>query len=119
MKVQSVLQWAPRLLGAIYAVFMSTFAFNAWGTGAGFSEELAAFLVYLMPAYFVLAALTVAWKYPWVGGILFIVLATAFGLYYGWQETTMLLLVALPPTAIGLLFMCDSCATWPRLQPRM
>lgn len=115
---RSVLQWAPRILGVLYAAFISLFAFDVWGTGAGFWEELAGFLVHLMPAYFIVAALVIGWKNPWLGGILFIVLATAFGLIYGWQETTTLLLLALPPTAIGLLFMCDGCSRGIELRPR-
>lgn len=117
--VRTILHWAPRVFGILYAVFISLFALDVWGTGAGFLEELAAFLVHLLPTYFILAVVIVAWKNPWVGGILFIVLATVFGLVFGWGETATLLLLALIPTAIGLLFMCDGCINKSELQPRM
>ena len=116
---RNVLHWAPRIFGILYAGFISLFAFDVWGTGAGIWEELAAFLVHLLPTYFILAAVVIAWKNPWVGGILFIVLATIFGLVFGQGETATLLLMALAPTAIGLLFMCDGCVNKTELLPRM
>ena len=116
---RNVLHWTPRVLGALYAVFISLFALDVWGTGAGFMSELAAFLIHLTPVYLIVAALVVAWRNPWVGGILFIALATGFGLVFGRQEASTLLLLALPPTAAGLLFMCDDCLNKASLQPRM
>jgi hypothetical protein len=103
----------------VYAAFISVFALDAWGTGAGFWEALAAFIVHLMPTYFVLAALIIAWKRPRVGGILFIILATVFGAVFGRGDPVTLLLMALVPTAIGLLFMCDGCLDKTVLQPRI
>lgn len=114
---RTVLHWTPRVLGALYAVFISLFALDVWGTGAGFMSELIAFLIHLTPVYLIVAALIVAWLYPWVGGILFIALATGFGLFFGRQETSTLLLLALPPTITGLLFMCDGCLNRIGLQP--
>lgn len=118
MTGQSVLRWTPRILGVLYAVFISLFALDVWGTGAGFWEELAGFLVHLMPTYFIAAALVVAWKNPRLGGVLFILMAMAFGIFFfnGGVET--LLLVALAPTAIGLLFLCDACVEKPGWQFR-
>ena len=87
---RNVLHWTPRVLGALYAVFISLFALDVWGTGAGFMSELAAFLIHLTPVYLIVAALVVAWRNPWVGGILFIALATGFGLFFGWRETSTL-----------------------------
>lgn len=114
-----LLRWGPRVLAILYAVFVSLFAFDSWGTGAGFWEELAAFIVHLMPTYFVLAALVIAWRQPRVGGILFIVLATVFGVVFGRGEPATLLLMALVPTAVGLMFLCDACVEKPELQPRI
>lgn len=116
---RSLLRWTPRALGVLYVAFISLFALDVWGTGAGFWNELAGFLVHLMPAYFVAAALVIAWKSPRLGGILFIILATAFGLIFGWRDPVTLLLLALPPTATGLLFICDGCLDRTELQPRI
>lgn len=115
---RNLLQWTPRLLGVIYAAFISLFAFDVWGMGGNFWDELAGFLVHLLPTYLIVAALIIAWRRPWAGGVLFLVLATAFGLLFGWQEVATLLLMALTPTVIGLLFMADGCLERVELRPR-
>lgn len=106
---RNVLLWLPRVLGLVYAAFISVFALDAWGTGAGFWAELAGFLIHLIPTYLILAALVIAWGRPRLGGILFLLLATGFGLIFGWNEPVTLLLLALPPTVVGLLFIADEC----------
>ncbi|MBP6786205.1 MAG: hypothetical protein KA170_01350 [Candidatus Promineofilum sp.] len=119
MTYRSLLRWMPRALGGAYAVFISLFALDMWGTGAGFWNELAGFLVHLLPTYFILGALVIAWRNPRAGGILFIVLATAFGLVLAEREVPTLLLMAMVPTAIGLLFICDGCINRAVLRPRL
>lgn len=116
---RSLLRWVPRLLGVLYAGFISLFAFDVWGMGGSFWDQLAGFLIHLLPTYFIVAALIIAWHRPWIGGILFLVLATGFGLFFGWQEVTTLLLTAVAPTIIGLLFLADGCVARTELQPRM
>lgn len=116
---REIVRWSPRIFAILYAVFVSLFALEAWGTGAGFWEELAAFIVHLMPTYFIVAALLIAWQRPWVGGILFIILAMVFGVVFGRGDPATLLLMALVPTAVGLLFMCDGCLDRRELQPRI
>ena len=116
---RNVLYWSPRILGLLYAVFISLFALDVWGTGAGFGAELAAFIVHLLPTFLILAALIVAWSRPQLGGMLFLLPATGFGLFFGWNEPATLLLMALPPTATGLLFIADECVERVAWRPRM
>jgi hypothetical protein len=71
-----------------------------------------------MPAYLVAVILLVAWKWPWIGGVLFIGLSAAFSLVFGWREIGVLLAMALPLVLIGLLFLADGWATKPELKPR-
>lgn len=116
---RSLLHWVPRLLGILYVAFISLFAFDVWGMGGNFRQELAAFLVHLLPAYLIAGALIVAWRRPWLGGILFLLLATGFGLFFGRQEVSTLLLMAVIPTIIGLLFLADGCLARAELRPRL
>lgn len=117
MTTRTILHWTPRILGILYAAFISIFALDAWGTGAGFWNELAGFLIHLLPTYLIIAALVVAWKNPRLGGILFIVLATAMGLFFGIHDGAQLLLLAAVPTTIGLLFIGDGCIPRAELRP--
>jgi hypothetical protein len=114
---RKILRWVPRALGVAYAVFISLFAFDVWGMGSGFWEELAGFLIHLMPTYVVVIALIIAWRWPWAGGALFIGLAGGFSLVFGWREVGVLLTMALPLVLIGLLFLADGWANRARLRP--
>lgn len=106
-------RWLPRLLAILYAVFLSLFAFDAW-EGFDFWNGLAAFIVHLMPVYFVLFVLVIAWNRPRAGGVAFLALAVGFSLFYGWTKPVVLAAMAGPLVVIGLLFLVGG---W-RLSPR-
>jgi hypothetical protein len=116
---RKILRWTPRILGVVYAAFISLFALDVWGTAGGFWEKLAGFLIHLMPTYVVVIALVVAWKWPWIGSIAFMGLAVAFSFVFGWREVGVLLPMALPLIVIGLLFLADGWANRPQLRPKI
>lgn len=114
---RKILHWAPRVLGIAYALFISLFAFDVWGSGSGFWNELVGFLIHLLPVYAVALALGVGWKWPRWGGILFIALAVTFTLAFGWREIELMVALALPLVVIGLLFLADGQENRPQLSP--
>ena len=69
------LLWAPRILGILFAVLVTMFAFDVFGQGYGLWRTIAAFLVHLIPTYIVIIALIVAWRWEWVGAVVFFALA--------------------------------------------
>lgn len=99
-----VWRWLPRLLALLYAAFLSLFAFDSW-EGVGFWQGLAAFLVHLLPVYFVLLALVIGWRRPQAGGVLFLALAVVFAVFFGWREAAVLALMGGPLVVIGVLFL--------------
>ncbi len=111
----TLLRWLPRLLATGYALFLSLFAFDVW-EDVSFWEGLLGFIVHLLPVYFVLFALVVAWSWPRAGGVLFLALAVGFSLAYGWREAALLAMMAGPLVVIGVLFLV---AGWrPSSRPR-
>jgi hypothetical protein len=114
---QKFLKWAPRALAIAYALFLSLFASDVWGAGAGFWNELAGFLIHLTPVYLVVLALVIAWRWPRAGGLLFFGLAVLFTWYFGWWEIALLLVMALPLVVIGILFLAGGQESTPRLKP--
>jgi hypothetical protein len=111
-----LLHWAPRLLGVLYAVFISLFALDVWGMEGPFGAKLGGFLIHLAPTYAVVIALIIAWLRPSAGGVGFIALAAVFSLFFGWQEAGVLLALALPLVVIGVLFLLDGWAGRARLR---
>ncbi len=80
---KQVLFWAPRGLCILFAMFLSLFALDVFSEGYGFWEAILALLIHLVPVYIVVIALGIAWRWEWIGAILFIALAL---FYPVWSE---------------------------------
>lgn len=65
------LYWTPRILGVGFALFISLFAQDVFSEGHGFWQTTLALGIHLIPTVLVLAALAVAWRWEWVGAVLF------------------------------------------------
>ena len=76
-----LLFWTPRVLGILFAGFLSVFALDVFSEGYGVWTTIGALLLHLIPTYIVIIVLIVAWRREWVGAILFIGLAV---LWVGW-----------------------------------
>lgn len=101
-----ILFWLPRVLGILFALFLSLFAFDVFGEGVSFGEALPGFLVHLTPTYLVLIAVAVGWRRPLLGGVLFIALVLLYvvvfrGELYGY------VFIGGPLLLIALLFLLD------------
>jgi hypothetical protein len=100
--------WSPRILGLVFAAFLSVFALDVFGEGYTFWRTIVALVMHLVPAMIVLAALAIAWRWPWAGGIVFV----ALGAWYvatTWQRFhgSTYVVIAGPLFLLGLLFEID------------
>ena len=78
MIAKRFLFWSPRGLGIFFAMFLSLFALDVFSEAYGFGETILALLIHLIPTYLVVISLAIAWRWEWVGSILFITLASAY-----------------------------------------
>ncbi|MBZ5724535.1 MAG: hypothetical protein LAP87_06015 [Acidobacteriia bacterium] len=69
---------APRALSVAFIAFVSLFALDVFSEGFGFWQTLTHLAVHLIPTFFMVAALVLAWRREWVGTALF----TAFGILF-------------------------------------
>ena len=97
------LVWTPRLLGVVTAMFLASFALDAFGTDAPFLPAAGGFLIHLAPAAAVAALVGVAWRYPVSGGLMLIALSAAPFVLPGSAPGVSLLLAA-PIFVCGVLF---------------
>jgi len=105
---KQVLYWTPRILGILFALFISLFALDVFGEGYGFWESVGAFLIHLIPTFVILIALFVAWRREWIGAILFV----GLGMFYlvvfrGDFDWITFLIIAGPLFLIGALFLVN------------
>jgi hypothetical protein len=87
-------------------MFLSLFALDVFSEGYGFWEAILALLIHLIPVYIVVIALGIAWRWEWVGAILFIALAL-FYLVWSWERFhwSAYLAISGPLVLIGVLFL--------------
>lgn len=65
------LHWVPRCLAIVFAVFLSLFAMDSLqGTGP-MGPRITGFLIHLAPSGLILGVLAIAWRWEWVGGVVF------------------------------------------------
>jgi hypothetical protein len=106
-KVQKqILFWTPRILSILFVLFLSLFALDVFGEGYGFWKTVLALFIHLIPSLILVAALTLAWRWEWIGAVLFI----GFGVWYlviswGRFDWTAPLIIAGIPLLVGVLFL--------------
>lgn len=106
--LQHFLCWAPRILGLVFAAFLSLFALDVLDGRQGFWLTTLALLTHLIPTGILLAVLALSWRWPWVGGLAF----PALGVFYlanswGRFHWSTYAVIAGPLTVVGALFLCD------------
>jgi hypothetical protein len=67
-----VLFWSPRILCIIFAIFLSIFVLDVFSEYYSFGETILALLMHLIPTFFTVIMLVIAWRWEGIGSILFI-----------------------------------------------
>ena len=100
---QRIVLWAPRLLGVLYAAFISVFALDVFEKGRPVGEMLIALAIHLIPTALVLLILAAAWKWPWVGTAGYASLAAVYSVW-AWRHPLWIALIGGPLLLIAALF---------------
>lgn len=107
-KIKKVLFWAPRVLGVLFAIFISLFALDVFMEGYGFWEMIIALLMHLIPTAIFLLVLVVAWRWEMIGGFLFIALGVLYiALFWSPDRLPGYLIISGPLFLVGFLFLLD------------
>jgi hypothetical protein len=93
-----------RILGIVFAIFISIFALEAFSEDQSLGETLTAFFMQLIPTLIILVILWIAWKWPLPGGILFILVGISYIISANQGYLSTYLMIAGPPILTGLLF---------------
>jgi hypothetical protein len=102
-----VLHWAPRILGILFALFLSLFGFDVFDEGVGFWAALLAFLIHQLPVLVLLIAVILAWRRQWIGAIGFFGFAVWYLLWFRGFEKSAYLIILVPAVLVGALFLAD------------
>jgi hypothetical protein len=99
-----ILFWAPRALGIAFALFMGMFATDVFNEGYGFWDTLLAFAIHLVPAAVVAVVLVLAWRWEWIGAVLFAAAGTLY-LLNTLRHPNWILSISGPLFLIAVLFL--------------
>ncbi len=104
-KLKKILYWSPRIITILFIIFISLFALDVFSERYGFFDTIVALLIHLIPTYILITALLTAWRWPIVGGFIFIILGI-FYIVWVWNKQPIIayFLISGPAFLIGLLF---------------
>lgn len=103
ISLKQVLFWAPRVLGIVFALFISLFALDVFGEGYGLGETILGLLIHLVPTFILVIALIIGWRRALIGAILF----TGVGLFFLVSSRGESWIVSGPLVVAGILFLLD------------
>ena len=105
---KQLLFWSPRVICILAILFISIFAADAFESG------LSAVLIHLIPSFVLITFLIIAWKWEFIGGIIFTLIGLGltpfiFMLNYNrnhsiFDSLLTLLLITFPFIVVGILF---------------
>ena len=110
-----VYHWLPRVLCILSILFITMFALDAFTPNLTIWQQIAGFLMHLIPSFVLLGLLMVAWKWEFIGGIIFILIGLAFSPFIfsmNYQRTHFsfmaalidVLIINIPFVIVGILF---------------
>jgi hypothetical protein len=102
------LYWAPRILGILFALFISIFALDVFSEGYNLGETIIALIMHLIPTALVVVALIIAWRWEWFGAVLFAALGLGYILMtQGRFDWVTYLVIPGPLFLTGALFLAN------------
>ena len=113
-KSVKIFHWLPRIICILSILFISLFAADAFSHELTIWQQLGDFIMHLIPSFILLSFLIVAWKWEYIGGIIFIIIGLGlspivFTHNYNmnnsvWMSLGIILSITIPFVIVGILF---------------
>lgn len=98
--------WTPRVLTILFALFVGLFALDVFEGHPSLGRLLVALGLHLIPTAVVLVGLAVAWRWEWVGAVLYAGLGVTYiAAFWGRFSWSVYAIIAGPLFLVGLLFL--------------
>ncbi|HLK55734.1 MAG TPA: hypothetical protein VKU00_04180 [Chthonomonadaceae bacterium] len=102
--VRTLLLWSPRVVAILVVLFLSLFALDVFEEKRSLAEWLLALFIHLIPSLLLLAAVILAWRREWIGGVVFVSLAALYCLTT-LRRLDWVLFISGPLLTAGLLYL--------------
>lgn len=110
-----IFHWAPRITCILAILFISIFALDSFSPDLTVWQQIGRFLMHLIPSFILIIFLIVAWKWEFIGGIIFILIGVGFSPWifvhnYNmnhsiWISIGIILAITFPFVIVGILFL--------------
>ena len=70
-----IMKWTPRILCILAILFIGMLSLDSFDPKLTLGQQLLDFLMHNIPCYILAIFLVVAWKYEFIGGVIFMILA--------------------------------------------
>jgi hypothetical protein len=110
-----IFYWFPRIFCILAILFISLFALDSFSPELTIWQQLGAFFIHLIPSFILLVFLFIAWKWEFIGGIIFILIGFAFSPYIFFHNYNMnhsiglslviILTITMPFIIVGIFFL--------------
>lgn len=108
-----ILYWLPRVLAIAAILFMMVFSLDCF-ENQGFKDVLTCFIMHNIPAFIIIIVLVIAWKWEFIGGILFLAVFLGGSIYFrGFSTNPAVFVVMTPFLVTGVLFIWHYVAQKP------
>ncbi len=77
-KVNKWVFWTPRILSILFICFLALMSLDVFDSGLSFWQTVVGLFMHNIPAFILLIALVISWKYEWVGGVIFILAGVVY-----------------------------------------
>jgi len=107
-RVRNALYWTPRIVALLFIIFLGMFSLDVFGEGYGFWGTILALLIHNIPAAILLVAIVVAWRWEWIGVVVFMGWAVwwCYWSFPRFSVSTYVVLAGLP-FVLGVLFLLN------------
>ena len=75
------ISWTARIICILAILLVSLFALDSFSSERSLWQNIAAFLIHLLPSFVLLAVLIIAWQNESAGGILMVIIGVAFSIW--------------------------------------
>ena len=102
--LRKVVYWAPRLLGIAFILFVASLSRSVFNEYLDAWQTFLTLLMRLVPSLIFAVVLLLAWKWEWVGALLF----STFAAYYAFENLKhphWILAISAPLFLVGFLFL--------------
>ena len=112
--ISKIYYWLPRIICIFAILFISIFALDAFQPNLTVWQQIGAFLMHLIPSFILMILLLIAWKWEYIGGIIFVIIGlglspVVFIHNYNmnnsiWMSLGIICMITLPFALVGILF---------------